>query len=359
MGKPLDKISISGFKSIRSLEKLSLGNLNILIGANGAGKSNFVDFFRMLRAMAERGLNAFATKMGGADGFFFGGPKETPQISATLEFDPIPYRFVLEPTAGNEFIFSDESTFHSGKGWRSRGSGYTESRLRHWEGGYVLNMRLTGCMAYHFNDTGMLAFLRREHSVHNGRELSDDAGNLAAFLWHLDNERNDKFILNRIRETIQLVAPYFDDFLFEPRKKGEDEKIRLQWRQKGSSYPFQPWHLSDGTIRFIALSTALLQPHPPTVMIFDEPELGLHPFALEVLANLISEAADRTQIIVSTQSVQLLNHFQPEDVIVVDRVKGASEFRRLDPALLKEWLKDYSLGELWQKNVLSGGPTHE
>ena len=135
--------------------------------------------------------------------------------------------------------------------------------------------------------------------------------------------------------------------------------MRLEWRQKGSSYPFQPWQLSDGTIRFICLATALLQPEPPSTIVIDEPELGLHPFALEVLAGLFHEASERTQLIVSTQSATLLNHFEPEEVIVVDRKDGASDFRRLDKAALCEWTKDFALGELWQKNVIDGGPAHE
>ncbi|MFA7013683.1 MAG: AAA family ATPase, partial [Desulfobacterales bacterium] len=126
-----------------------------------------------------------------------------------------------------------------------------------------------------------------------------------------------------------------------------------------SSFPFQPWQLSDGTIRFICLAAALLQPSPPATVVIDEPELGLHPFALDVLAGLFRDASERTQLVVSTQSAGLLNHFEPDDVIVVDRELGASRFRRLDASSLAAWLEDFSLGELWQKNVFDGGPSHE
>lgn len=164
---------------------------------------------------------------------------------------------------------------------------------------------------------------------------------------------------DRICDTVRLVAPYFDEFILNPRQQGPEEKIRLEWRQKGSAFPFQPYHFSDGTIRFICLATALLQPNPPSTIVIDEPELGLHPYALEVLAALVKEAGTRTQTILSTQSATLLNHFTPEDVVVVDRKNGESLFRRLDSASLTEWLNDYTLGDLWQKNVLDGGPTHE
>jgi predicted ATPase len=158
---------------------------------------------------------------------------------------------------------------------------------------------------------------------------------------------------------VRLVAPFFDDFKLRPQPNGADTTVQLEWTQKGSDYPFHPSQLSDGTLRFMCLATALLQPSPPATMVFDEPELGLHPYALGVLAGLLKQASERTQVIVSTQSAPLLDHFEADQVIVVDRKDGASEFRRLDPAMLTEWLNDYSLGELWQKNVFEGGPADE
>jgi predicted ATPase len=109
----------------------------------------------------------------------------------------------------------------------------------------------------------------------------------------------------------------------------------------------------------MCLVTALLQPSPPATILIDEPELGLHPFALGILAGLIKQASQRTQVIVSTQSATLLDHFEAGDVVVVDREGGASTFARLDPEKLQSWLESYSLGDLWQKNLLEGGPVHE
>lgn len=201
----------------------------------------------------------------------------------------------------------------------------------------------------------MTAGIRRDHSVRDWRELNPDASNLAPYLLRMKLKQHEYY--EKIRETIQLIAPFFDDFLLETVEEGANEVVRLEWLQKGTSYPFQPWQLSDGTIRFMCLATALLQPHPPSTVIIDEPELGLHPFALDVLAGLIRDAANRMQLIISTQSVPLLNHFMPDEVIVIDREGGESRFRRLDPEPLAEWMKDYSLGELWQKNVFDGGPS--
>ena len=367
----LDQITLKGFKSIRELTEFRLDKLNVLVGANGAGKSNLVDFFRMLRAMADGGLQSFVTNSGGGDGFFFNGPKETKQISAHLKFGSNQYRFSLEPTVSGEMTIREEAIrYTSGRfpsDWQNSGGGKKESSLPSWKerkstwGDYLsaeahVYKSVSSWMVYHVHDTSWTAPMRRDCSARDFRELRSDAGNVAAFLLKMQEENTARY--QRIRETIQLVAPFFDDFLLDPQMKGENELVRLEWRQKGSSFPFQPWQFSDGTIRFICLAAALLQPKPPFTIVIDEPELGLHPYALEVLAQLLKEAAQRTQLVVSTQSAPLLNQFEPQDVVVVERAEGASHFRRLEAEPLADWLKDYALGELLQKNVIEAGPTH-
>jgi len=367
----LDQITLEGFKSIRELKDLKLEKLNVLVGANGAGKSNLVDFFRMLRAMADGGLQSFVTNGGGADGFLFNGPKETKQINAHLKFGSNQYKFALGPTVAGEMMIQEEATLYTGgqqpSDWHNWGGGLKESRLPGWKerrsrwGDYLsaeghVHRAVSSWMVYHFHDTSGTAPMRRDCSARDFRELRPDAGNIAAFLLKMREENAARY--QRIRETIQQIAPFFDDFVLEPQTKGENELVRLEWRQQGSSFPFQPWQFSDGTIRFICLATALLQPKPPSTVVIDEPELGLHPYALEVLAQLLKEATQQTQLIVSTQSAPLLNQFDPEQVIVVERMEGASHFRRLEPGPLAEWLKDYALGELLQKNVIEAGPTH-
>ena len=368
MQQPLHHLSISGFKSIRSLNGLALDKLNLLVGANGSGKSNFISFFRMVRAMAEEGLASFVTEQGGADGFFFNGPKATPAIEADLRFAEGAYQLLLTPTAAMQLMVKRESLRHGAtEAWTHHHTGAIESQLKRWgraaatggnhPGAEWLYRTIANWRVYHFHDTSITAGMRRDHPLRNWRELQPDAANLAPFLLHLQHEYPKQ--LAQIRETVQLIAPFFDDFLLEPVAQGENEMVRLEWRQRGSAYPFQPWQLSDGTIRFIALTTALLQPHPPSMVVIDEPELGLHPFALDLLAGVLRDAAERTQLIVSTQSASLLNHFAPTEVIVVDRAAGCSRFRRLDGDSLAEWLNAFALGELWQKNVLDGGPVNE
>jgi predicted ATPase len=369
VGKPLDRLTLHGFKSIRALEDFEFKKLNVLVGANGAGKSNLVSLFRMLRAMSEEGLASFVTLNGGADGFLFNGPKETPQIDAHLKFGQNEYKFTLVPTASLQLMVKTESTYYSRGRWWNYTEGRLESRLKQLKeeksgfypkspgvGAYIYDA-VSSWLVYHFHDTSATATMRRDQSVRDWRELNPDASNIASFLLRLKTKHPNYYL--KILETIQLVAPFLDDFLLEPESKGENEVVRLEWRQKGSSFPFQPWQLSDGTIRFICLATALLQPDPPSTIVIDEPELGLHPFALEALAGLFRDAADRTQLIISTQSATLLNHFEPDEVVVIDRADGSSRFRRLDSSSLTEWTKDYTLGEIWQKNVFDGGPSLE
>jgi predicted ATPase len=203
----------------------------------------------------------------------------------------------------------------------------------------------------------MLAPMRRTGSVRDNEYLRPDAGNLAAFLLMLRDQHQRTY--EKIRDIVRLAAPFFDDFKFRPRPSNGDTTLHLEWTQKGSDYPFLVTQLSDGTLRFIALTTALLQPNPPSTILLDEPELGLHPYALNLLAALLKEAAINTQVIVSTQSAPLLDNFEAEDIIVVEREDGGSTFRRQSSAELEEWLKNYSLGELWEKNVLGGRPSDD
>lgn len=369
MGRPLDQLTIEGFKSIRSLKDFPLGKLNVLIGANGAGKSNFVQFFRMIRSMADGVLNTFCQDNGGADGLVFCGPKLTPILVGKLTMRGNGWEFALKPLPNGKFLFDKEEIFFTGTGKKTiRGGGSFESSLGHWRhdkskqwpdspgiGSHVYDA-VSSWTVYHFHDTSSTAQFRREGSIRDFRVFNSEGGNLAAFLYHVRESNPDCY--QRIRETLQMVAPFFDDFLLEPVKKGSDEMIRLEWRQRGSTFPFQPWHFSDGTLRFLCLATALLQPKPPSTILIDEPELGLHPFALDILGQLIREASTRTQIIVSTQSPTLLSGFDPKDVIVVDRVDGASRFQRLDAAALAGWLEEYTLGDLLQKNVIEAGPAY-
>ena len=370
MAFPLKRLTIKGFKSIELLENFELQNLTILIGANGSGKSNFIDFFRMLQAMSVEGLQQFVQRQG-ASGLFYLGLKHTRAIMARLEFGENIYEFDLEPAAEGKVFVSDERVQYTGESGfdslRSIGKGNPESRLyaRREErdrrnrslgvAGHVYKS-VSRWVVYHVHDTSRNAALRDESSVRDYDRLRPEADNIAAYL-HLQTKYPGRYAI--IRDTVRLVAPFFDDFVLRPELRAEGEKVRLEWRQKGSDFPFQPSQFSDGTLRFICLATALQQINPPATILIDEPELGLHPYAISVLADLIEAATHATQVILATQSPVLLDYFGPESIVVVNRKEGHSSFERLDTEALKEWLEEYSAGELWQKNVVQGSPSYE
>lgn len=369
MSGNLDKLTVKGFKSIRELEDFELKKLNILIGGNGAGKSNFIEVFKLLRAMIDQDLGGYVLGRGGADDFLFNGPKSTKSVSMHFRFGKNEYRFNLEPTAGEKFVIAEEAQKYELGSWKTIGSAEYESKLpqvKNHEGwvskhgvGYYVHQAISDWTVYHFHDTGDRAAMRRSEIVEDNVKLRPDAANIAPYLLRLKSQGYKKKSYDEIVDAVRLVTPFFDDFLLDVTQKGSKETVRLSWRQKGSDYPMQPYHFSDGTIRFICLATALLQPFPPSTILIDEPELGLHPYAIEILAELIQAASQRTQVIVSTQSPALVDCFQPEDIIVVNREKGASTFKRLETEPLRAWLEDYSLGELWRKNVVVGGPVSE
>jgi predicted ATPase len=200
--------------------------------------------------------------------------------------------------------------------------------------------------------------LRKDASVYNHKEFLADGSNLPAFLWALQKDKSE--VYGKITAAIKQIMPVFDEFILEPEQNEtiNDEFVRLRWRQKGSRYLFQPWQMSDGILRFLALAAALLQPDPPAAIIIDEPELGLHPESLTALAGFMHEAAYRSQLIVATQSPDLLNTMEPEDIITVNMRNGESFFERLNRADLAGWLEDYAIGELWWKKVIQAGPTN-
>ena len=374
----IKKLSIHGYKSIRELPTLELKDLNIIIGANGAGKSNLVEIFRMLMAMSRKGFQSFVLERGGADSFLFNGPKVTQKITAEFEFESRSgfaegsnsYRLELKPTVDEKFLIQEERKYVS-TNWRSYGGPSEESRLYDLKDensernsayrgvGYFVYDSVSKWVVYHFHDTSRMAPMRRFEIVEDNEGLREDASNIAPFLLRLKTTKSSSMYYQEIVNAVKLVIPFFEDFRLDTQRLGDSEKARLSWQQKGSDYPMQPYHLSDGSIRFICLATALLQPDPPSTIVIDEPELGLHPEAISVLAELIRDASKQTQVIVATQSPNLLNEFGIEDIIVANRKDGQSTFERLSKQDFNVWLEDYSVGELWTKNVIQGGTTHE
>lgn len=360
----LEKLSITGYKSIEHAE-VDLRALNVLIGANGAGKSNFVGVFELLRELAEGRLQVYVARRGGADALLRFGRAHTPALVIDFDFEPNGYRVELAPSDDGGFFFAEETCRFRGQGYPQPfekplgAGGHSESMLartaeREPIAAYVLRT-ISSWRVYHFHDTSSSARVKQIGDIGDNEALRPDASNLAAYLYRLENTARPSFDL--IVKIVQRVAPFFDGFKLHPDRNNED-KIRLEWAERGSDAYFNAHALSDGTLRFICLATLLLQPDLPSMILLDEPELGLHPLAITLLAELLQRAAHYTQVIVSTQSVSLVDELEAADLIVVDREpsSGASTFRRPTPEDARGWLDDYSLGELWRKNVLGGRP---
>jgi predicted ATPase len=360
----LEKISLSGYKSIRKLEGLRLNQgLNVLIGANGSGKTNFVRFFELLGHMMDpsKGLQNYVSQRMGANAFLFRGAKLTPEFSAHLEFGSNEYEFTLRAADdGFSLFFAHESAPLQGPvyGRVVYGTGHRESELaRKYPTGFKSESdaveAVRGWRVHHFHDTSPNARVMGLINVVDNQALHDDAGNLAAFLLRISEQHPEHFA--RIQETIRQVAPFFGAFVLREVVPGRGQ-TQLLWKDRYSDLEYFPSQLSDGTLRYICLASLLLQPNPPATLIIDEPELGLHPMAIKLLASLLHEAASRGQIIVSTQSSLLLDEMTPEHVIVANHRDGETILERLDEAALEDWLAEYTLGQLWEKNTLGGNP---
>ena len=367
MRKELDRVQVNGFKSIESLD-LSLNRLNVFIGANGAGKSNFISLFQLISRIVNKNLQIFVGESGGPDALLRYGRKTTNELQILLGFGRNTYQCVLVPTMENRLIFREEKVTFWGEGHakpyeKFLGSSHIETKL--WDEvsqfgkadiASFAGETMSKWQIYHFQDTSVSAKVKQLCPINDNQFLRPDASNLAAFLYLLQQTHMPHY--RNIVETISLAAPFFHDFDLRPSPLNANQ-IQLEWREKGSDAYFNAYSLSDGTLRFICLATLLLQPQLPATIILDEPELGLHPYAINLLAGMLREASQKSQVIVSTQSVTLVNQFEPEDIIVVDRKQKRSEFRRLQSADYAHWLDEYGLGELWEKNILGGRPSHE
>lgn len=365
--RQLTRIVIKGFKSIREAD-IELRDLNVFIGANGAGKSNFVSLFKLLREIIERRLQAY-TGARGADYFLYGKRKMTNSIRGEFYFGhdhhENNYQIELIPSIDDSLIFVDEKAgyrridkYDSPKNYLL-GEGHKEAKIfeiiEEWDVPIVdyVAKTIQQWRVYHFHDTSEKSILKQTGDIDDNRQFREDGSNLAAFLYRLQQMSPDSY--QKIVRTVQQVAPFLGDFQLQPLALNP-EKIRLEWRDNETDGYFNAHSLSDGTLRFICLATLLLQPNLPPLIIIDEPELGLHPFAITILASLLRKASIESQVIIATQSVTLLNQFEAEDIVVVERQDNQSVFKRLDSASLEHWLEDYAIGELWEKNVIGGRP---
>lgn len=359
----IDYIEIQGFKSIKKME-LELKPINVFIGSNGAGKSNLVSFFKMVHAMFNQQLQRYVIEEK-ADNILYFGRKRTETLFGKMIFTNIGttnmgYWFNLAQTKDGKLYIADEA-FGDNIVKEDNKTGYVgfsnnEESIIPTSSPYrttYLRSYLFNIQIYHFHDTSSTSLLRRACDINDNDFLKSDGRNLPAFLYYLQEEHPKLY--KRIEKTIISIAPYIDRFILQPKKLNKNE-IELRWVEKGDpDSSFNAYQFSDGTLRFIALATVLMQPEPPKFIVIDEPELGLHPQSIQKLAGLIKMASTKTQLILSTQSVNLVDCFDTDDIVTVDRsaTENQSVFKRLDENKLKGWLEEHTLGELWERNIIN------
>lgn len=346
----LNTLTIHGFKSIER-QTVTLGPLNVLIGANGSGKSNLLAALAFFRTSALGSVEMRVQQLGGADRVLYHGKKVTRACHFACQSDEFSFEQTLIPVAGDRLELARGRLAVAGTDveWSNGG---TEQQLLRFP---AVRQHIEGWRFYHLHDTSATAAVKSNCNIDDNRYLREDAANLAAYLYWLKLKQPVEY--RRIVSIIRLVAPYFDDFILEPLRHNE-RMLRLVWKQRDSEAYFDADSLSDGTLRFVGLTTLLNQPrwNLPALIVIDEPELGLHPLAIRLLAEMLDAAAEHTQVLIATQSVTLLDHFPLDQIIVADHDGRGSRFRRLEPDAYRQWLENFSIGELWEKNVLGGRP---
>lgn len=371
----LNGIELMGYKSVDSEgQTLTINDdITVLIGANGVGKSNVVSFFQLLYNAMSGTLQNYIGENGFADAFLYYGSKTTDSFKAKLFFSDDKrsnvYGFRLAYAAGDLMVFKYEDVSYLDKENQqfltvTLGRGHKESRLSDTKeqqdsSSTDIAKVLSGCHYFQFHDTTKEAKIRKNGYIGDNKFLRSNAGNLAAFLYGIKHQPGGEPYYKRIVRYIRYVMPQFGDFVMEPSVINKDY-ISLDWREKGSDFTFSVNQISDGTLRFIALATLLLQPPKtlPSLIVIDEPELGLHPQAISILAGLIKKASENAQILLATQSPNLLDEFSADKVVVIERdeQKRTSVFKKLSDEQLKEWEEEYTMSELWDKNVIGGRP---
>ena len=371
----IESVRIRGFRSLADVELSGLQNANVLIGANGSGKSNFVRFFEMMSWMLRsRRLAEFVGLQGGADDQLFGGNRVTPRMEAELalrtEAGRSEYRFALAHAHPDRFVFTEEAFRFSGTDrqtearWQHAPSGQSEAAIvdvaqappspgANPTTARVIVHLLKSCNVFQFHDTSDTSNFKKRWDVEDNNYLRTHGGNLAAVLHRLEQEDVQRF--DHISRHVRRVLPVFDRFQVDESYG----KVSLRWKAVGTDKTIGAHLTSDGSLRFFALVTLLSLPLEmlPNVLLLDEPELGLHPAAVALVGGMIKTLAVDRQIIVATQSPLLVDAFDLEEIIVLDLENGRTAFRRPDADQYRRWLDEgFMPGEMWQKNLIGGRP---
>lgn len=369
---PIDWVAARGFRSFRDLKRLLLGQINLLIGPNGVGKSNLLMLLDFLAAIFNGRLQHYVRKMGGTEHLLHFGSSTTHaiEIEVSLGGGSNSYSVQLELAEGDTLFVSREKAKFSGNrpkreapfelDARPHSTEATISDIDHAKGQHPALQFVRNHIArwgvFHFDGTTRLATLRSTSTLGRPQPLVPDGSNLATFLYYLKHSHTMAY--SQILRTVQVSAPFVKDFVLVPFGEGESS-VRLNWAHAESNEVLDASTLSNGIVHLLYLSTLLLQPIHcmPSTILIDEPELSLHPLPLNMVGGLVrSAAAYGPQLILSTQSSSLLDGFDPNHVLVANRVSGETQISRIDQDKVTDFGQDYSLGELWEMNAFGGRP---
>lgn len=363
----IQRVSIDGFRSLEKIENLELPQLTVLIGANGAGKSNFIRFFEMLSWMLRgQNLQEFILRQGGGEDQLYFGSRKTPTMKGEIRIETHlgynDYRFDLAHlSAGDTLMFVKEAYRYSAHKrkteapWIELPSPGKEAALLGAvaanQTALVVASLLKRCTTYQFHDTSAHAFIKQAWDCEDSAWLRSDGANLAPILLRLKDQDINRYKL--IVRQINRVLPTFAEFELQPTFG----KVLLRWRSLYYDKTFGPHLTSDGSLRLFCLLTLLNLPSDmlPDVMFFDEPELGLHPHAITLVSQMLKKLSNSRQVFIATQSPYMVDCFELENIIVANTKDGATILRNLPREQYQEWLDDdYLLSDLWLKDVVGG-----
>lgn len=361
----IQSITIKGFRSLRDVSNLELPQLTVLIGENGAGKSTLVRFFEMLSWMLKsQELQKFVLYEGGGDDQLYMGLRNTDIIHAEICLETEKgfndYQFDLAyVSAGDTLIVMNEAYRYSDRNrdgkarWTMLSGIGKEAKLPDQDNKTaktICNL-LKNCTTYHFHDTASNSPIRQRWDIVDCSRLRSDGGNLAPILLNLKENYRQHYKL--IISQIQRILPTFRDFIIEPVAY----KVELRWQGLHSDKIFGPHLTSDGSLRLFCLLTLLNLPHEllPNVMFFDEPELGLHPHAITLVAEMLKRLSRSRQIFIATQSPYMVNCFDLDNIIVARSINGETKLHNLSSDKYKEWLNnEYDISDIWLSVPVGG-----
>jgi predicted ATPase len=382
------RLSVRGYRRLKAVD-VPLRRLNVLIGANGVGKTSILDVFRLLGASADRRLVASVLEAGGlrsiltADG-------STSSLEFRIAFQPesegdINYEFSLTEegalqalSIGNERLAQDQSLrhpavliettagwpyYHTGNGLVTVLSDAAYDRSSYDRAETALSQspprteaitfrnKIASISAiYHALDVSQRAPVKGPQRLYPTRIPSVDGADLLSCLWTIRETDHGRY--EDIENSLRAAFQNFEKLEFPPVAAG---MFGLGWRDSTFARPLYASELSEGTLRFLWLATLLQSPELPAVTLIDEPEVSLHPEMMRIITELMRGAAERTQLVVATHSDRFVRFLRPEELLVCDLDEsGGMTTQWADELNLKAWLEDYTLDQLWSKGILGG-----